>query len=171
MQSPQPLYRKPRDRDGAAVHRLIARCRPLDENSRYCNLLQCTHFADTSAAAELDGELMGFVSGYRVPERPDTLFIWQVAVDDRARGKGLARGLLRDILSRPGARDLGHLETTITRDNEASWALFRSLARSLGAPLQTRTLFERDAHFAGQHEDEVLVRIGPFKSPQENQTR
>ena len=66
--------RKPKAVDGAAVNELIAECKPLDENSVYCNLLQCSHFADTCVIAELDGQPAGFVSGYIVPENPERLF-------------------------------------------------------------------------------------------------
>ena len=52
-------FRKPESQDGSRVHKLISECKPLDENSVYCNLLQCTHFADTSVAAEMDGDLVG----------------------------------------------------------------------------------------------------------------
>jgi diaminobutyrate acetyltransferase len=81
--------REPGPDDGPAVFDLVARCPPLDPNSRYCNLLQCSHFAATSiiAPADVGGHAaLGFVSGYRIPARPDTLFIWQVAVDAAARG-------------------------------------------------------------------------------------
>ena len=40
--------------DGVAVHDLVQRCPPLDSNSLYCNLLQCTHFAATSALARFE---------------------------------------------------------------------------------------------------------------------
>lgn len=156
------ILRKPSADDGAALFQLIASCKPLDENSRYCNLLQCSHFADTACAAQLDGELVGFVSGYRLPERPQTFFLWQVAVAQAGRGRGLARRMIEAILSRPGNQDINHLETTITPDNEASWALFRSFARAVGAPLKHAVHFERERHFAGVHEDEHLLQIGPF---------
>jgi len=67
------------------VHDLIARCPPLDRNSLYCNLLQCSHFAATCALARHDDTTVGFVSGYRPPSDPGVLFIWQVAVDSTAR--------------------------------------------------------------------------------------
>ena len=35
------ILRAPRADDGSAVNELIERCKPLDENSVYCNLLQC----------------------------------------------------------------------------------------------------------------------------------
>ncbi|AOS95755.1 L-2,4-diaminobutyric acid acetyltransferase [Microbulbifer aggregans] len=158
----EALLRKPVSEDGADVHRLINRCPPLDENSIYCNLLQASHFADTSVAAELDGELGGFVSGYLIPQRPDTLFVWQVAVAEEGRGMGLAGRMIRDILARPGCAQVRYLETTITPDNEASWALFRGLARKLGTECNESVMFDRERHFKGAHDSEMLLRIGPF---------
>lgn len=160
--SAEVVLRQPVGEEGADVHELIGSCPPLDENSLYCNLLQATHFSGTSVAAELNGELVGFISGYIVPERPETLFIWQVAVAERGRGMGLAGRMLREILSRPLCAGVTHLETTITPDNAASWALFRSLARKLGADCKDSVLFDRERHFKGRHDSEMLLRIGPF---------
>ncbi len=128
----------------------------------YCNLLQCTHYAETSVAAVSDGELVGFVSGYLLPRRPDTLFVWQVAVSGPARGQGLASRMLRDLLERPCCSDVRYLETTITESNEASWTLFRSLGRALQAELESSVMFDRQRHFADAHDTEMLLRIGPF---------
>lgn len=158
----EALLRRPVSEDGADVHRLISRCPPLDENSIYCNLLQASHFADTSVSAEVDGELAGFVSGYLIPERPDTLFIWQVAVAEAGRGQGLAGRMIREILRRPACAQVRYLETTITPDNEASWALFRGLARKLDTQCAESVMFDRERHFRGRHDSEMLLRIGPF---------
>lgn len=155
-------FRKPEVSDGSRVHALIRECKPLDENSMYCNLLQCTHFADTCVAAEMDGDLVGFISGYIPPKQPNTLFIWQVAVHEKARGKGLAKRMLADILTHDECRDVMFIETTITPDNEASWAMFRSFAYSRSMPTEEFILFDSRLHFAGAHKDEYLLRIGPF---------
>ena len=155
--------RPPASQDGAAVHKLVDRCPPLDPNSMYCNLLQCSHFAATSVAAEAGGELVGFVSGYRIPDRPDTLFVWQVAVGEKARGQGLASRMVADILGRPGNADLRYIETSITEANRASWSVFEKLARKLDAELNSSVMFDRSEHFAGEHDSEMLVRIGPFE--------
>jgi len=156
--------RAPTAEDGAAVYELIAQCPPLDTNSMYCNLLQSSHFSDTSVAAELDENIVGFISGYVLPKQPDTLFIWQVAVGEKARGQGLASRMLRDILQRPACQQVKYIETTITPDNRASWALFESLANKLSAQLNHSVMFDRQQHFAGQHETEMLVKIGPINS-------
>jgi len=155
--------REPRASDGAGLHALVASCPPLDANSVYCNLLQCTHFTDTSVVAERDGELVGAITGYLVPGREDTLFIWQVAVGARARGEGLASRMLDHIVGREYCAGVTHMETTVTEDNEASWALFQRFARNWEAPLERGVLFDRAQHFRGAHATEVLARIGPLQ--------
>jgi len=155
--------RAPTAEDGAAVYELIAQCPPLDTNSMYCNLLQSSHFSETSVAAELDENIVGFISGYVLPKQPDTLFIWQVAVGEKARGQGLAGRMLRDILDRPATEKVAFIETTITSDNRPSWALFESLANKLSAELNHSVMFDRQQHFADQHDTEMLVRIGPIE--------
>jgi L-2,4-diaminobutyric acid acetyltransferase len=150
--------------DGAVITRLIATCAPLDVNSAYCNLLQCTHFADTCIVVERDEEILGWVSGYRPPTEPSSFFVWQVAVAKAARGKRLAQCMINALINRPAADGVTHLITTVTNDNAPSWALFKGLARAWGAALTKSTMFERDAHFAGAHETEWLARIGPLPS-------
>ncbi|MCA6108623.1 diaminobutyrate acetyltransferase [Bradyrhizobium sp. CNPSo 4026] len=156
--------RKPTAMDGPAVTRLIAACAPLDSNSAYCNLLQCTHFADSCIVAERGGQILGWVSGYRPPSEPDSFFVWQVAVAKTARGNGLAQRMINALLDRPFAEGVTHLITTVTDDNAPSWALFNGLARAWGASLKRSAVFERDTHFAGAHTTEWLARIGPLPS-------
>ncbi|GAB1257574.1 diaminobutyrate acetyltransferase [Aurantivibrio plasticivorans] len=154
--------RAPTALDGAHVHRLVSRCPPLDPNSVYCNLLQCSHFASTSVAAVLDGELVGFVSGYVIPEKPHVLFVWQVAVGEAARGRGLATKMVSSILARDTLKSVTHIETTITEDNQASWNLFRGLAKAHSAELSSEVFFSKEEHFLGEHDSEHLVSIGPL---------
>lgn len=157
---------RPTPEDGAELYRLVADSPPLDPNSLYCNLLQCSHFADTSVAARMGDQLVGFVSGYRIPARPDTQFVWQVVVSAAARGRGLAKRMLHYLVQQSGgasgAPTVCFLETTITPDNQASWALFRSFARDLDASIDESVLFSRERHFDDRHDDEVLLRIGPL---------
>ena len=54
------------------------------------------------------------------------------------------------------------IETTITPDNEASWGMFRSFAYERRMPTEELILFDSRIHFAGEHNDEHLLRIGPF---------
>ena len=157
--------RPPSLTDGLAIHQLIAECPPLDTNSSYCNFLQAGHFAATSVIAEADDSVMGFISGYRIPTAPDTLFVWQVAVSEQARGHGLASKMLLDLLTRPGNEEINRLHTTITPDNEASWSLFKALAAKLDAPLNSQVWLDQLTHFQGQHESEHLIDIGPIPRP------
>ncbi len=154
--------RPPRPEDGAEVHRLVARCKPLDENSMYCNLLQCSHFAETCCCAEVNGELVGFVSAYCPPGQADTLFIWQVAVSEAARGQGLASRMIQSLLKREHCAHIQFIEATITPSNKASWALFTRLAEAYQTELNHSPMFDRHDHFNDQHDSEECVRIGPI---------
>lgn len=156
------VFRAPEPEDGKAVWELIRSCGPLDDNSLYCNLLQCDHFADTCILAERDGEILGWISAYLPPAEDGVLFVWQVAVSENARGMGLAGRMLDKLVARKVCRDVRRMKTTITPDNDASWALFRSFARRMEAPIEGEPHFEREAHFGGEHETEVMAEIGPF---------
>jgi L-2,4-diaminobutyric acid acetyltransferase len=151
--------RKPTVEDGSDVWELISACKPLDENSMYFNLIQCDHFADTCILAEREGQIVGWISGHIPPEKPDALFVWQVAVSPEARGLGLAGRMLRALFDRPELADVTRIETTITRDNKPSWALFRAFAKKRGGTLTHAPHFERGAHFDGNHATEYLVNI------------
>ena len=151
--------RKPVAEDGAAVWELVRACRPLDENSMYCNMLQCDHFRDTCVIAESGGRVVGWISGYLVPGDDSTLFVWQVAVSDHARGSGLACRMLQAILSRDLCANVAQIQTTITRDNAASWALFSKFAARQDADLDSAPHFTRDDHFQGAHATEHMVTI------------
>lgn len=153
-----PRFRKPDATDGAAIWALVRECRPLDENSMYCNLVQADHFRDTCVVAELDGDIVGWISGHIIPGGEE-LFVWQVAVSPKARGLGLGKKMLRELTRRDVCGEVSSLKTTITKDNSASWALFRSFARSVGGELTDEPHFERDAHFEGRHDTEHMVTI------------
>lgn len=70
--------------------------------------------------------------------------------------------MLQALVDAESCREVSYMETTITRDNKASWALFHKLAESLEAPVHDSVLFDKEIHFGGQHDSEMLVRIGPF---------
>lgn len=160
----QPTLRRPTAEDGPAVTALIAASPPLDPNSAYCNLLQCSDFAETCVVAERGGVIVGWISAYRPPSHPERIFVWQVAVAASARGEGLGGRMLDELAARPAVQDAGTLTTTITEANPASWALFGAFARRRGASLSKSGRFERDAHFAGAHDTEWQASIALLPS-------
>lgn len=148
--------------DGAAVWRLVRDSKVLDVNSSYAYLLFLDRFGRTSVVAEAGGERVGFVTGFRPPESPDVIFVWQVAVDESMRGRGLAGRMLDALVRLDGCEGVRYLETTVTPTNAPSRALFASFARSRSAE-HTVTPYIREEMFPEPgHEDEELHRIGPF---------
>lgn len=159
------LVRPARVDDGAAVWRLAGASKVLDVNSAYAYLLVCDRFGDTSVVAEAEGRPVGFVTGFRPPRRPEAIFVWQVAVDESMRGRGLARRMLETLVGLEGCRGVTHLETTVTPSNAPSRALFRSFARSVDAELHVTPGYAPELFPGGGHEAEEFYRIGPFETP------
>ncbi len=157
--------RKPEVDDGSRLHGLVRECKPLDENSVYCNLLQCTHFADTCIVAEKNNRLVGFVTGYRKPGENHVYFLWQVGVSEHGRGHGLATRMIRAILARADCHGVSELNTTVTPSNEPSRALFRGVAEAEGAEMSEHDYFRAEDFGANQHEPECLFRIQPLTTP------
>ncbi|MFR9795029.1 diaminobutyrate acetyltransferase [Streptomyces sp. MS06] len=153
--------------DGAALWRIAKDSRTLDLNSSYSYLLWCRDFADTTAVVRgADGRPVGFITGYLRPEAPETLLVWQVAVDTAHRGRGLAARLLDGLTARiAGERPLTRVETTITPGNTASERLFTSFAVRHGAHVEREVLFDTAQFPDGPHDPEVLYRIGPLALP------
>ncbi|GGY25066.1 diaminobutyrate acetyltransferase [Streptomyces djakartensis] len=150
--------------DGPAVWRIARESGKLDVNSPYSYLLWFRDFANTSAVARGDnGTLAGFTTGYRRPDRPDVLVIWQIAVAGGERGRGLAGAMLDHLTGRLHAQSALHrLETTISPGNTASHQLFLSFAERHKAPLKRELLFPAEL-FPDAHEPEYLYRIGPLR--------
>ncbi|MFI0349534.1 diaminobutyrate acetyltransferase [Actinomadura sp. 9N407] len=171
---PNPAIRlsEPHLEDGPELWRLARDSRVLDVNSPYSYVLWCRDFAGTSVVARPTADPAtgpatgkpdrpcGFITGFTRPTAPDTLFVWQVAVDDSFRGQGLARRMLDDLGDRLAARGGGYVEATVTPDNTASTRMFESFARNRGCELARSPLFGRE-HLPEGHEPEVLFRIGP----------
>lgn len=154
-------FRRPGKADGPAIHRLIADCPPLDLNSVYTYLLLAEHFGETCLVASDDEAPLGFISAYFPPGRPDVLFVWQVAVHPRARGRRLGQRMLRRLLTRMGERHVRYIETTVGPGNAASRRMFGGLAARLDVPIRESSMFDRHL-FGDSHEAEPLLRIGPL---------
>lgn len=158
------VFRNPTANDAVAVNDLVASCPPLDRNSLYCNLLQCTHFANTCILAERDGRIEGWISGYRLTDDPDAMFVWQVAVHEDARGQGLGVAMLDALWEQPAVFDAMRLVTTVTPSNIKSRRMFAEFARQRGGDVEIGPGFESDRHLGGAQESEELLSIGPLRT-------
>jgi L-2,4-diaminobutyric acid acetyltransferase len=155
--SPEETIDQPVVADGVACWRLAVDSGVLDVNSRYAYLLWFRDFAGTSVIARHADDVIGFVTGFRRPEEPSTLVVWQVAVAEAARGRGIAGAMLDALVDRVDGVD--HLEATVTPSNRASLALFTAFADRYGAAVRRSELFGSDL-LGPAHEPEILLRIG-----------
>lgn len=144
----------------------------LDQNSAYAYVVFADEFGDTCAVADdAAGDLVGFVLGFRPPSRPDTLFVWQVAVAPAYRGQRIADEMIASIVARPGL-GIEFVEATVTPDNEPSRRMFQRFAESRGVRCRVTPYLGVDDFPAGDepHALEDRFRIGPL-DPTTSQNR
>lgn len=154
------MLAEPTTRDAAAIWSLASSTNELDANSSYAYLLWCRDFARTSVVAKIDGSVVGFVIGFLRPTRPDTVFVWQVAVAHSARGQHIGTAMLEVLLDRLAGDGVSRMESTVTPGNTASVAMFAAVARAQQCTFGNRQLFAAD-DFPDPHEPEDLYIIAP----------
>lgn len=155
-------FRKPTVNDGAQMFKIVENSGVLDVNSPYSYLMWGKYFNETSIVAEVNGEIIGFISGLIQPDAPETIFVWQIAIDEKYRGNGLALTSLNNLIKQVKHKNITHLEATITPSNIPSNRLFTKLATKLGTDHRVYPCFE-EKHFPdGDFEEELTYRIGPF---------
>lgn len=153
------IFRRPELKDASGIHNLIKRSPPLDVNSLYCYLLLCDHFRNTCIVAEKDRKIIGFIAAYLPPTKLDTLFVWQVVVAKPLRNRSLATKMLNKLLQ---STLVLYIETTVTPSNDASMRFFRAFAHAREATLLSAAGYARDLFGNNSHEEELLLRLGPF---------
>ena len=138
----RPTTRPPTIEDAAAVVELVRSSGVLEPNTAYAYVLLCSHFSSTSAVAELDGRVVGCCLGYRIPQQPKSIFLWQIGVDSTCRRMGIAGLLLDGLCARPELRDVESFELSIAPSNTASFKLFETWASKRGLSLERVGCFQ-----------------------------
>jgi len=83
------------------------------------------HFRDTSFVAEVDGELAGFICGFRSQTYADEAYVHFVGVDPGLRGSGLGRELYDRFFAAVAPRTVVRAVTSPL--NERSVAFHRAI--------------------------------------------
>lgn len=157
------VFRNPETEDGKYFWEIAKASKTLDVNSAYHYLIMCRHFGRTCIAAERQGQIVGFVTAYIPPDLPDTIFVWQVAVEKKHRGRGLGVRMLVEAFNNAKAVNVKNMDATITASNLPSINLFKATARVLNAPFEFEEEFFSAENFGKSgHEPEILFHIGPI---------
>ncbi len=161
--APEAVCRKPEPADGEKIWQLVKDTGVLDLNSPYSYLMLCRYFRNTCIVAEHNQQIVGFVSGFITPENPGVIFVWQVAVAESQRRQGLGISMLKHIFAREDCPEVRFLELTVSPSNQPAIALYHKFANEMGVPVEVSECFSADLFPAGNHEPEMLYRIGPFR--------
>lgn len=154
--------RPARERDAAAVTALAASCPPLDGYQLHQYSIFLRHFGDWCWVSDRDNEgethaLAGYVVAMPTTTSPDTVFLWEIAVDPALRGESLAQQLVAQVETRARERGFARVELTVDPTNAPSLRLFerlayRNVSRREGAVLEVAGQpAARDYYGQGRH--------------------
>src|SRR5690625_5236017 len=91
-------YSTPDRTDGKNMWQLVQKT-TLDKNSVYKYIMFSSYFTDTCVVAKSDQELIGFITGFIPPDKPDTVFVWQFGIDPDVCVKGEVYLLLEQLIT------------------------------------------------------------------------
>lgn len=151
------IIQHPSIKDGLGIYKLVKKTKVLDVNSSYLYNLIGEHFSQTSLVVKQNNSIVGFVSGYFLPDQPSTLFIWQIGVDESMRGKGLAKKLVKTLLQTHKDK-VKTIHTTVSPSNIPSNKLFDWVAKEYKTTIEHQVFLDKDDFEAG-HEEEILKII------------
>lgn len=120
----------------------------------------CEIFSKTSIVAQRGRETVGFISGFIHPETPNTLYIWQIAVNESEQGLG--EKMLFQLLKRDYSEPIHYIEATVSSSNTPSNELFWGLSKKLNCNCIISDYILTDHFPEVGHEAEILFRIGPL---------
>src|SRR3546814_19682042 len=101
----------------------LAKRSGLDLNSPYAYVMWGDYHAATSVVATLDDAVVGYITGFRVPDAPGRVFVWQIAVDEHQRGHGIGGRMRDEMVRRAGAEAI---EATVTPETATPAAPLRA---------------------------------------------
>lgn len=156
-------FSNPNDEDGAKIWELVKQSGVLDLNSAYSYFMMVKFFKKTCLVAKHGDQIAGFVTALVLPEKPDTIFVWQIGVAQEFRGQGIGTKLLKALLESEGCKNTKFIEATISPSNQASQSLFIGMSQKLGTRYSISDCFPEQWFPEGNHEKEQTYRIGPIK--------
>lgn len=156
-------YRSPSKSDGAKIWSIVKDSGKLDVNTPYFYATMSHWFSSSCMLVEdvHNNCLVGVIIGFRQPENPNTLFIWQITVAKEYRGQEIALKLVDKLASEA---DIQYVEATIAPSNAASRRLFEKWAAKQQAAIEKSEGFGVEIFPNEAHEQEDLYRIGPLKN-------
>lgn len=115
--------------DVQEVIELVARCKPyVVPYNQYAYWILQNYFGSTCRIVKVENKIIGYISAMPSIDK-NTVFIWQLCIDDEFRGKGLGTLLLSSVSDEAIRLGYGNLQLSISDTNTASQSLFKRFAQ------------------------------------------
>jgi diaminobutyrate acetyltransferase len=141
------------ENDSELLRCLASKCAPLDLHTPYTYWVAAGYFGKSSFILEHDGEPIGFIMAI---ETSDVVFIWQIGLLSKHRGKALSNELFSKCFEY--AQNAGkNIEATIAKENKPSYNALRRACEN--------------HHFTLEKHEEIVIHDIADNSFEEKETR
>ena len=154
------LYRNAQVEDGPQIWSLARKINresgglDLYALSNYERL--CRDLSETCSVAEIDGHVVGFATGFMMPDEKRGLFLWQTGLHPDYQGKGIGSKLETFLIDtiKPN-----YLKFTVEASNGAANRTAQKKAEYMELPWNNPGAISSD-DLGGNHEAEVIYYVG-----------
>jgi L-2,4-diaminobutyric acid acetyltransferase len=114
--------------DTKEIIELVSKSRPyVVPYNMYTYWILQNYYGSTCKVIQNDDRLLGYISAIPSIDK-NTLFIWQLCIDEEYRGKGLGTMLITSIISEANVLGYDNIQFSISETNIASQTLFKNFA-------------------------------------------
>jgi len=119
-------------KDYLKVQKLAGEVEGIVQHPRHFYKIMADHFGDTFFVAKEDktemSDVLGYLMGFLSNKMKDHLFLWQIAVSEKAQGQGIGSKLLKhSIKYAQNSEECKAILATVDTDNLASQHLFEKM--------------------------------------------
>jgi L-2,4-diaminobutyric acid acetyltransferase len=118
------VIKKTTEEDFLKVYDFVSNCKPLENYSEHFYKIMLRYFGNSCFIAEFNSKIVGFIMGFNSQVEKDKLFIWQIGVFSKYRGKEVGNKLLDKIEKTAIEFGCKIIELTVDPENGPSIRFF-----------------------------------------------
>lgn len=141
------------------IRQFVYLCKPLTLHTPYTYWVLSTYFSDSCFILEHKGKIIGYVSSVKSTAIADTLFLWQIGIEERFREKTYSQQLIGKVVETARKQNCKFLQFTIELDNKVSLQTFISFAAKHDLKMEKIGKAKYYDTLSENHEEETVYQF------------
>ncbi|GEM_PF-3598627 len=154
-------YRKASVEDAKEIHTIVKNTPGIDDNSLYYYSLWLKEFDQSNVVATQNNKIIAFLTAFRKPKDPETLFLWQLAAIPRHGVPDLGVRLAYHLIDYEIDNNLSGVEATIDLNNKSILYVMKKIEKKYNGKMLMEEYLSEDFLSGNDehHHSETLLKI------------